>query len=160
MTLQMASAPFWNIRVGGGKQEKYVAMLRKSMNSDQTVVSSEKRHLSMGQYLFRNRKNARGIELAGYTNSKASVRGLTSCEFFLVQGAQNSKPWPSDTSSRSLSTPAPAAKCPIKTQFQWVPQVPKGTTSVFRVYHMSFQTLSFTWSFRPKGVSPRLEFYT
>lgn len=49
VTLQMASAPFWNIRVGGGKQEKYVAMLRKSMDSGETVVSSEKRHLSMGQ---------------------------------------------------------------------------------------------------------------
>lgn len=61
---------------------------------------------------------------------------------------------------RSLSTTAPAAKSPIKTQFQWVPQVPRRTTSVFGVYHTSFQTLSFTWSFRPKGVSPRLEFYT
>lgn len=49
VTLQMASAPFWNIGVGGGKQEKYVAMLRKSMDSDETVVSSEKLHLSMGQ---------------------------------------------------------------------------------------------------------------
>lgn len=49
VTLQMVSAPFWNIGVGGGKQEKYVAMLRKSMDSDETVVSSEKLHLSMGQ---------------------------------------------------------------------------------------------------------------
>lgn len=50
--LQMASAPFWNIGMGGGKQETYVAMLRKSMDSDQTVASSEKRHLSMGQQWF------------------------------------------------------------------------------------------------------------